>query len=407
MIKYLKRLKGNSRWCTLFFPLWTVPYTIYMYYLSPFLLESGLTSSEIGRLMVFSNVVALIASLFSASITDKLGRKKTLLIFDIISSVLPPIVFLLSQSFAFSLVAMGLTGLNRIMSVGYNAIMVEDQDDENSTTAFNLFNLILIASGFLTPLAGLLVASKGLVKAEKLFLLVSAISMTILNIVRNALIKETETGKREKERSKGKSFFSLSELKNNFSYSFKNKKVLSAISANTLCYVYYAVGTTNCLFFTPFFAYHAGLGLSGASTVGGLFALGTIVSIVLINPFMTRKNLYKMSVVSSLVSVLGLVLITINKGISLYVGVIFIALAFGVIKTAGDSVIATDGNGEHLSGIYSVAFVISAIVTALISEALSRLYDSNPLSFIFFSLIVMILILILSIYRVIHERSEK
>ena len=62
-------LERNARICLGFFPLWAVPYTIYTYYLSLFLIEEGLSSTGIASLMTVANVSALVNRRFTTDIS--------------------------------------------------------------------------------------------------------------------------------------------------------------------------------------------------------------------------------------------------------------------------------------------------------------------------------------------------
>ena len=49
---YLGILQGNAKVCILCHPFWSVPFTLYYYYLSLYLKAEGLSDAQIGSLMV-------------------------------------------------------------------------------------------------------------------------------------------------------------------------------------------------------------------------------------------------------------------------------------------------------------------------------------------------------------------
>ena len=159
-------------------PFWMLPYTFYMYYLSLFLMEKGLSSSQITLLMTITNISSLLSSFVASPIVDRLGRKNTLTIFDILSSALPAAILLVSQSFIPAMIALGLSGLNRVMSTAYYLVLIEDTSDRNSMDSMNMFNISTVVSGVATPIAGVIVSKLGIIRGENLFLIVSVVLMT-------------------------------------------------------------------------------------------------------------------------------------------------------------------------------------------------------------------------------------
>jgi len=296
ILSYLSKLEGNARVCTAMFPLWAIPYTVYNFYLSLYLKTQSITDMQIGNIMVAANISALVCSLIASPIVDRLGRRWATAIFDIASSVLPPILFLVIPTYPVAICAMSLTGLNRIMSIGYYLLLVEDNSEQNGVVAMNLFNLILVLAGLATPLAGIAVQHMGILDSEKLFLLISILSMSILTVTRHLLLKETETGRRVLTRMRAdRTGFSLTKVFQNYpdvlKYILKDRRVASAVFVNSLIYVYYAVGTSVSLLFAPYFTDFLKLSSGQVSLVGGTYAAGTLLAMTVFNPRLTRNNI--------------------------------------------------------------------------------------------------------------------
>lgn len=405
------KMQRNARICTAFFPLWSIPYTIYNYYLSLFLLAKGVTETQLGLLMSMTNISALVCALIASPIVDKLGRKRATLIFDLISSALPPLLFFISQNFVVAMVAMAVSGLNRIMSVGYYLLMIEDTDESNSMAAMNWFNLILVASGLLTSLAGLIVARYGLIRSESAFLLISFICMVTLDLCRNAMVRETPTGmKIMKEK---KTPFSLTSLvdsyRDTFRYLGTSRRASCALCVNAIVYVYYTIGTSISLFFTPYFSVHAGLEGSKLGMVGTVYAVGTLVSMLLINPRITHRNIYFLTILSSLTSILGFgLLILCPKGndIQLFGALVIIAVSYGMLKTIADSLLAIETEGNARSGVYAFSFILSSILSLLAIQAVQKLYAVSPNWLFGSSAILMVMVIIVCLILKLGEKKN-
>ena len=155
--QYFGKLTGNAKVCIACHPFWGIPYTIYFYYISMYLLEVGVTDGELGTLMVIGNVAGFIFSLVAAPLVDRMGRRNSTLVFDLLSSALVPLVYFFTKSFTGALIAQILFNSSRIMNVAYYLVMIEDESDDCRVVAFNLFNIITVVAGLVMPIAGIFV----------------------------------------------------------------------------------------------------------------------------------------------------------------------------------------------------------------------------------------------------------
>ena len=376
------KLERNARICRNCFFFWAIPYTIYIYYLSLFLEAEGLSTSNIGLLMTVANASALVFSLVAAPIVDRMGRRNATFVFDLISSALPCLLFLAGGKLVVALIAQAITGLNRIMSTGYYLLMIEDTGEDNSIGAMNWFNIILVGAGLCTPIGGFVVSRMGLVDGEKLFLILSFISMTAQAIVRHILVKETPTGERMRvQRSSISLRETLGNYRNAMKYMFSNKPVLSAMIINGLVYAYYTIGTTISMFFAPYFADFRGLTGVTLGMVGGIYAGGTLFSMLLINPRIKPKQLYPATIISALISILGFALLMLcpqGNTALLFIAIVLISLSYGVLKTIADSLLALQMTSEHSTTLYSFSFILASVLGIVAIQILQVLYTRSP-----------------------------
>ena len=403
-------LERNARICLGFFPLWAVPYTIYTYYLSLFLIEEGLSSTGIASLMTVANVSALVFSLFAAPIGDRMGRRNATFVFDILSSALPCLLYLISGNIIVALIAQAVSGMNRIMSTGFYLLMIENTSESNSVNSMNIFNVILVGAGLTTPLAGFVVSKMGLLAGERLFLIISLVMMTAQATARHFMVRETETGMaimRARER------FSFKETAIGFGktvrYMIKNRNVRSAMIINSLIYVYYTVGTTISLFFTPYFSEHRNLSGVTLGLVGGIYAGGTLFSMIVINPRIRPRQLYPYTIISGLVSILGFVLLILcplNNTILLFAAIILISVSYGALKTIADSLLALEMTNEYSSGLYAISFILSSVLGIIAIQVLQALYSKNPNWLFGSSAILIAMVLIVAIqHRIVQTKT--
>ena len=392
------KLGRNARICLGTFPFWAVPYTIYIYYLSLYLMERGISSSEIASLMTVANASALVFSVVAAPVVDRMGRRNATLVFDLLSSALPCLLFLISGNIVVALIAQMATGMNRIMSTGYYLLMIENTEESNSVSAMNWFNIILVGAGLTTPLAGIVVSRMGVLDGERLFLVISFVCMTAQAIVRHVLVSETPTGIAVRNSKKR---FSIAETVRDYGktirYMVSNRKVLDAMIINSLIYVYYTVGTTISLFFTPYFADHRGLSGVTLGLVGGIYAGGTLFSMILINPRIKPKHLYIYAIQASMVSLGGFAMLMfcpMGNNWMLFTAVALISLSYGALKTIADSLLALQMTNEFSTGLYAISFILASVLGIIAIQVIEALYTKSPDWLFGFSAIIIALVLI-------------
>ncbi|GGJ28228.1 MFS transporter [Paenibacillus hunanensis] len=199
---WFPRLQGNSRGCLAFEPFFLIPYSMVMTYATLYMYELGVTETAIGWITTLSLIVQVISSFLSGYLTDRLGRKRAVLYFDLLSWTLATIVWAVSQNVWFFVLAALLNGLQRVPSTAFYCLVVEDTRPSDRTYVFTLLQIISVIGGLFAPLGGLLVYSYGLVDGTRIMYWIAAISMTFQFIGRHLTTKETEMGYRKMQETR-------------------------------------------------------------------------------------------------------------------------------------------------------------------------------------------------------------
>ena len=76
-----RSLEGNQRALVVMEPLWSVPYNLFTPFLSVYMVAIGLTGPQIGTTVSVGLAMQLVWALLSGAITDKYGRRRTMLVF--------------------------------------------------------------------------------------------------------------------------------------------------------------------------------------------------------------------------------------------------------------------------------------------------------------------------------------
>jgi MFS family permease len=209
MIKSLVSLRGNSRAIVFTEPLWGIPFNLYAPYMSVYMLTLGLHDSQIGLLTSIGLGLSILAAIMSGITTDKLGRKRTTLISDLLSWTLPAIIWAVAQNFNYFLIAVAFNSMWRIAQTSWTCLIVEDTDQSR---LMDIYSWIYIANqivAFFAPIAGLLIYKYTLVPTMRGLLLFASIMFTVKAFTMNAFVTETHHGKIRMEATRHQSIFSM------------------------------------------------------------------------------------------------------------------------------------------------------------------------------------------------------
>jgi MFS family permease len=205
----LKNLKGNARGAVFTEPLWGIPFQLYAPYVSVYMLSFGMKDSQIGLLITIGMACQVLMSLLSGAITDKLGRKRTTLIFDILSWSVPTLIWAIAQNFTYFLVAAVINSMWRITMNSWTCLLVEDTDPDQLVDIYAWIYISGLLVAFVAPVAGLLVNAFSLVPTVRGLYLFAAVMMTAKFVVMNFLVTETRQGLVRMQESRHQSLFAL------------------------------------------------------------------------------------------------------------------------------------------------------------------------------------------------------
>ncbi len=194
LIHSLKKLRGNARGCVLTEPLWGIPFYLYAPYASIYMLAFGLTDSELGLLASIGTALQVITTLLSGAVTDKLGRKRTTLIFDLLSWSIPALLLAFAQNFTYFLLATVINSVWRIVHTSWSCLLVEDTDPDLLVDVFAWITIAGLVAALVTPVTGALIARFGLVPTIRGVYILAAVMMASKALATNAMVTETRQG---------------------------------------------------------------------------------------------------------------------------------------------------------------------------------------------------------------------
>lgn len=203
--RFLPILTGNARVCVFVEPLWSVPYNLYATYATLYMLQLGVSKVQVGAIATAGFALQIVMTLLSSYVTDRLGRKRTLFIFDTISWVVYLAVLACAQNVWWFLAATLINTLGRIVNTAWGCTVVEGTPPDTLTRVYAYLQVAGILAGFVAPAAGLLIAKFTLVPTMRGIYAVAAVSAMTMYLVRNALLRESEMGRRRMAETRGQS----------------------------------------------------------------------------------------------------------------------------------------------------------------------------------------------------------
>jgi len=209
LIATLKSLRGNPRGCVYTEPLWGIPFNLYSPYVSIYMLALGLTDTQIGSIVSISWGFQLILALLSGVVTDKLGRRRTTLIFDIFAWSIPAIISAIAQNFWYFLIAGIINSVWRITHNSWSCLLVEDADPEQLMDIYSWIYIANILVGFVAPLAGVLIGAYSLIPTVRGLYVFAAVMFTTKAIVTYQMTTETQQGMIRMQETQHQSVFNV------------------------------------------------------------------------------------------------------------------------------------------------------------------------------------------------------
>lgn len=209
LINTLLNLRGNPRACVYTEPLWGIPFNLYSPYISIYMIAIGLTDKEIGVIASVGAVVQVFFAMFSGLITDKLGRRLTTLIFDILAWSVPALISAIAQNFWYFLGAAVINSVWRITHTSWSCLLVEDAEPDQLVDIYSWIYIANLVVGFVSPLTILLIDAFKLVPTVRGLYFFAAIMFTTKAVVTYLATEETAQGKIRMHETKNQSLGSI------------------------------------------------------------------------------------------------------------------------------------------------------------------------------------------------------
>jgi MFS family permease len=189
-------LNKNARVSLSVLPIWSVFWGLVFFYSPLYMKELGLDEVAIGVVNTVNLLFAFLCFLIASPIANKLGRKRTTLVFDLLSWTAPMLIWAVSKNVWFFLAAGVVNAFSKVTSISWNCIITEDEEKEKVPRIFTFVSLINSAIGVFAPVTGFFIVKFGLVPSMRALYAIGAVCMCAMFIVRNSFLSETKAGLR-------------------------------------------------------------------------------------------------------------------------------------------------------------------------------------------------------------------
>ena len=167
---------------------------ILTFYAALYMQGNGLDARQIGLIATIAAATGLINQFVAAPVTNRLGRKRTLLVFSVVCWTIPLLLWTLATGFTLFLLAAVIFSFARITSVAWYCVITEDVGDDKKSKVFGILFIIASMGGIATAFAGPVIDRFGLVPSVRFLYGFALVTMTLMFFIRNALLTETSAG---------------------------------------------------------------------------------------------------------------------------------------------------------------------------------------------------------------------
>jgi len=189
--------------------MWGLSMALVLPYLSVFMLTLGLHDTQIGLLATAGMISQVFFGLAGGIITDRMGRRLTNAVFDVIAFVIPCLIWAFAQDFWAFLAASLLNGALQVTQNAWDCLMVEDAERDQITGIYSLVRVAADCSALFAPIAAFMVAQFGMEPAVRVLFINAAVVMLAKIILLYAASHETRQGRIRMEQTRHESLWRL------------------------------------------------------------------------------------------------------------------------------------------------------------------------------------------------------
>lgn len=209
LIHTLIALKGNPRVCVLIEPFWGIPNSLIAPFTAVYMRAMGVDNVQIGIALSAAMLAQVICAFFGGIIADKLGRRLTTALGDLVGWVIPCAIWAAAQNYWFFLAAMVLNSFEQVNQTAWVCLLVEDAEEKDILHIWNWIMIAGLIAVFFSPLSGALIRGFSLVPVMRALYGLYSLSMLIKCLISLRYTTETRQGRIRRAQTKGESILRM------------------------------------------------------------------------------------------------------------------------------------------------------------------------------------------------------
>lgn len=363
-----------------------------------YMMQMGMSKSQVGFVTSLGLITNIFFALISAFVTDKIGRKKASLIFDIIGWGIPLTIYAFAQNIYYFVAGVIIASFGYVTMNSWQCLMIEDSDPGTRIHIYNFLQIASILGGFFAPLGGVLINKLTLVPAMRIMFIFAVISMMALFIIRHFHVDETKTGVIKIQEMKGVKIGGVLR-----SY----RKILKRITTDHLLIIAILLRALNFMqltvkntFLAVLVTERLGFPTETMAVFHTLSAIVMLVILLFVTPALSRITKHwpiMLGIIFHIVATVILLLSPARQSMFLLIlSAFFIALGSAIATPRIDSLAANTILNEERSVVNAIISIILLLISApfgYIGGLLSEIDTRLPFVLIFVDLVAILVLL--------------
>jgi MFS family permease len=365
LINTLINLKGNPRACVYTEPLWGIPYNLYAPYTSLYMYALGVKDTQIGFIISIGLALQMVFALLSGAVTDKMGRRNTTFIFDIISWSIPTLIWAFAHNFTYFLIAAIVNSVWRLTGNSWSCLMVEDSEPGTLVGIYSWVHISGLIAAFFAPLSSLFVMRNGLVPTVRILYLVAFGFMTVKFIILYVFSTETRQGAVRMRETRDQSIFRiLSQYGGVLKQILHSKATLASVGIMLVMSIF---NTVNGTFWSLLITGRVGIPEEVVALFPFLRSIIMLALFFVLIPRIKTANFKRPLLIGFIIrsaSQLLLISAPANGYAFIIISTILEAFALALINPLMDSLVAVSVDPKERARIMSIIYVTVIAVTS-------------------------------------------
>jgi MFS family permease len=209
LLATLFSLRGNARAAVFTEPMFGIPHSLIAPFAALYMHSLGVSDLQIGTLVTLGMGLQIITAMLGGAVTDKFGRRRTLVAADIVSFVVPYFVWAMAQNIWWFVAAAALNSLVQMAEVAWSCLLIEDCESRRMVNVWSLIQVAGLLAVFFAPASAALVGRFAFVSVVRGLYVFAGVVMAAKVFILYYYSRETETGLKRMAETKGQSVFAV------------------------------------------------------------------------------------------------------------------------------------------------------------------------------------------------------